>query len=50
MALQTLEAAYQEGINCFDTADIYQDGLSEKVIGKFIKDKKDERSYKSVRL
>lgn len=42
VALQTLESAYKEGINCFDTADIYQDGLSEKVIGKFIKDKKDE--------
>lgn len=42
VALQTLEAAYKEGINCFDTADIYQNGLSEKVIGKFIKDKKDE--------
>ncbi|MGL5347069.1 MAG: aldo/keto reductase [Peptostreptococcaceae bacterium] len=41
-AIQTLEAAYKEGINCFDTADIYQDGLSEKVIGKFIKDKKEE--------
>ena len=41
-AMQTLEAAYSEGINFFDTADIYQGGLSEKAIGEFIKDKKDK--------
>lgn len=43
-AMDTLEAAYQAGINCFDTADIYQKGCSEKAIGKFIKSKK-ERIY-----
>lgn len=42
VALETLEAAYEANINCFDTADIYQDGLSEEVIGKFIKSKKDK--------
>lgn len=41
VALETLEAAYEQGINCFDTADIYQGGLSEKAIGKFIKSKED---------
>ena len=41
-AMQTLEAAYKEGINFFDTADIYQGGLSEKAIGEFIQDKKDK--------
>ena len=41
IALETLEAAYEQGINCLDTADIYQGGLSEKAIGKFIKSKKD---------
>lgn len=41
-AMQTLEAAYESGINCFDTADIYQGGLSEKTIGEFIKSKKDK--------
>ena len=41
-AIQTLEAAYSEGINFFDTADIYQGGLSEKAIGEFIQDKKDK--------
>lgn len=42
VALETLEAAYKEGINFFDTADIYQGGLSEKAIGKFLKTKKDK--------
>lgn len=41
-AMATLEAAYQQGINFFDTADVYKDGLSEKTIGKFIKTKKDK--------
>ncbi len=36
-AMDTLEAAYDHGVNFFDTADGYQDGLSEKVIGQFIK-------------
>jgi len=31
---RTLEAAYANGINFFDTADIYGDGRSEELIGK----------------
>ena len=42
IAYNTLDEAYKNGINLFDTADIYQGGLSEKAIGKFIKDKKDK--------
>lgn len=34
-ALETLEVATNLGINCYDTADVYQDGLSEKTIGKY---------------
>ena len=33
----TLEAAYEHGVNFFDTADGYQDGESEKAVGAFIK-------------
>lgn len=44
VAINTLEAAYQEGINFFDTADVYQNGLSEKTIGEFIKTK-DKKIY-----
>ncbi|MCY9806209.1 aldo/keto reductase [Lentilactobacillus senioris] len=36
-AIDTLEAAYQAGVNYFDTADIYQDGLSEHAVGQFLK-------------
>lgn len=36
-AMDTLEAAYQSGVNYFDTADIYQDGLSEHAVGQFRK-------------
>lgn len=42
VAIETLEAAYREGINFLDTADVYQGGLSEKAIGKFLKTKKDK--------
>lgn len=37
-----LETAYENGINLIDTADIYNGGNSEKAIGEFIKDKKNE--------
>jgi aryl-alcohol dehydrogenase-like predicted oxidoreductase len=32
-----LDAAIKTDINLFDTADVYQGGMSEKVIGKYIK-------------
>ena len=41
-ALETLEAACDAGINFLDTADVYQSGLSEKAIGKFLKTRKDK--------
>ncbi|MGS0973065.1 MAG: aldo/keto reductase [Candidatus Izemoplasmataceae bacterium] len=37
VALKTLHNATKYGINCYDTADVYQDGESEKVIGEYIK-------------
>lgn len=36
-AMDTLQAAYDHGVNYFDTADGYQDGASEKAVGQFIK-------------
>lgn len=38
-ALATLETAYEQGINFFDTADVYNDGESEQSIGEFLKGK-----------
>lgn len=36
-AMRILEAAYENGINFIDTADIYNDGNSEKAIGELLK-------------
>lgn len=42
MAYDTLQTAFEAGINCFDTADVYQSGSSEKAIGQFLKTKKEK--------
>lgn len=39
-ALATLRTALDHGVNFFDTADVYGDGRSETIIGKFLKDTK----------
>ncbi len=39
-ALATLRAAYEAGTNFFDTADVYGDGRSETLIGRFLKETK----------
>ncbi|KAH8813819.1 NADP-dependent oxidoreductase domain-containing protein [Flagelloscypha sp. PMI_526] len=36
-SLQVLKAAWDCGINTFDTANIYSNGLSERLIGQFIR-------------
>jgi len=41
-AWEILDKAVEMGINFFDTADKYNDGLSEKVIGQFLKTRKDD--------
>ncbi|MFU8793178.1 MAG: aldo/keto reductase [Acholeplasmataceae bacterium] len=42
VAINTLKTAVKEGINCFDTADVYQGGLSEKTIGSFNQSQKQQ--------
>lgn len=37
LANDTLIAATQQGINCFDTADVYLGGESERAIGRYMK-------------
>jgi aryl-alcohol dehydrogenase-like predicted oxidoreductase len=39
-AEKTLNIAFEAGINFFDTADVYNGGLSEQAIGKFLKTNK----------
>jgi aryl-alcohol dehydrogenase-like predicted oxidoreductase len=41
-ALETLQAAVQRGVNFFDTADVYGNGRSESIIGKFLKNSKEK--------
>ena len=41
-ALNILEAAYQSGIRYYDTAPLYGGGYSEKIIGKFSKNKRNK--------
>ncbi|MFP4508331.1 MAG: aldo/keto reductase [Candidatus Acetothermia bacterium] len=48
-ALEVLEEAIEQGINFFDTADVYGDGLSEKRIGKVL-DSTDERIYVATKF
>lgn len=38
-ALAILQDAVENGVNFFDTADVYGDGRSERLIGRFLKEK-----------
>lgn len=40
-ALDLLSAAFEEGIRHFDTAPVYGNGYSEKILGKFIRGKRE---------
>ena len=48
-ALEILRAAAQNGVNFFDTADVYGDGRSEKLIGQFLRDS-DEKIFVATKL
>ena len=41
VARETLDEAYDRGVNFFDTADGYQGGESEKMVGAFVKEHPD---------
>jgi aryl-alcohol dehydrogenase-like predicted oxidoreductase len=40
-ALAVLEAAVESGVTFFDTADVYGDGRSEQLIGRFLRERPD---------
>jgi aryl-alcohol dehydrogenase-like predicted oxidoreductase len=40
--VRLIHEAIDAGINYFDTADIYQDGLNEKILGKALEQKRDK--------
>ena len=37
-AREVLETSAEEGVTFFDTADVYGDGRSERVLGRFLAD------------
>ena len=39
-ALATLCSAYEQGVTFFDTADVYGDGRSERIVGEFLREAK----------
>ncbi len=45
IALKLLETSYDLGIRIFDTSPSYGDGLSEKILGKFIRGRRDLKIY-----
>ena len=49
-SLTALHAAADAGVTFFDTADVYGDGRSEKLIGRFLKERSGERLYVATKI
>jgi aryl-alcohol dehydrogenase-like predicted oxidoreductase len=49
-SLKALHAAADAGVTFFDTADVYGDGRSERVIGQFLKQRAGERLYVATKI
>jgi aryl-alcohol dehydrogenase-like predicted oxidoreductase len=49
-ALATLQSAYDNGVNFFDTADVYGGGRSEKILGEFLKTQKPTNIFIATKL
>jgi len=49
-SLLTLHAAADAGITLFDTADVYGDGRSERVIGRFLRERPDPRFFVATKM
>ena len=41
-AMSVIDQAYDEGVNFIDTADAYHSGLSEQLVGKAIKGRRQD--------
>lgn len=48
-SMRALHAAADAGVNFFDTADVYGDGRSERLIGRFLRER-DERLYVATKI
>ena len=50
VSIAALHAAADAGVNFIDTADVYGDGRSERVIGGFLKERAGERIYVATKI
>jgi aryl-alcohol dehydrogenase-like predicted oxidoreductase len=50
VSLRALHAAADAGVNLFDTADVYGDGHSERLIGRFLRERSGERLYVATKM
>ena len=49
-SLAALHAAADAGVNLIDTADVYGDGHSEQLIGRFLRERRGERIYVATKM
>jgi aryl-alcohol dehydrogenase-like predicted oxidoreductase len=49
-ALATLHAAADAGVTFFDTADVYGDGRSERIVGRFLRERSDPRLVVATKM
>ncbi|MFD3484227.1 aldo/keto reductase [Streptomyces sp. NPDC058665] len=49
-AFAVLDAALESGVTFFDTADVYGDGRSEQLIGRFLKDRPDADVFVATKM
>jgi aryl-alcohol dehydrogenase-like predicted oxidoreductase len=49
-SLRALHAAADAGVTLFDTADVYGDGRSEQIIGRFLRERKGEDLFVATKM
>ena len=49
-AFAVLDAAVESGVTFFDTADVYGDGRSEQLIGRYLKDRPDAGVFVATKM
>ena len=49
-SLRALHAAVDAGVNLIDTADVYGDGRSERLIGRLLRERAGERIYVATKM
>jgi aryl-alcohol dehydrogenase-like predicted oxidoreductase len=50
LSLAALHAAADAGVTFFDTADVYGDGRSERLLGTFLRERKGERLFVATKI